>query len=181
MNRPEMTLFLFIGIVLVLVVFLVSSGGVSQKEDSSVEKIDDNLTVNSDMNTEPLENTQENITTVNSWSVDKVEVLHFHGEYQCISCINVGKCAEEAVSDFFSDEQNSGVVYFAHVNGELSENAALVQKYEATGSSLWIGVYNKDGSFSKEQNINVWYKTSNMGKCKEYIKGVIGAKLTGGG
>ena len=68
---------------------------------------------------------------------------------------------------------------FIHVNGELPENANLVKQYGATGSSLWIGVYGKDGNFSKEQNINVWYKTGDMEKCREYIKDVIVEKLSG--
>jgi len=113
-------------------------------------------------------------------AVQKVEVLHFHGTHQCQSCINVGKCAEDAVNEYFQSEQKSGSVVFAHVNGELPENAGLVQQYGATGSSLWIGVYDKDGSFSKEQNINVWYKTDDMEKCKEYMKEVIERKLSEG-
>jgi hypothetical protein len=112
-------------------------------------------------------------------AVQKVEVLHFHGTHQCQSCINVGRCAEDAINEYFQSEQRFGILVFAHVNAELPENADLVQQYDPTGSSLWIGVYNKNGSFSKEQNINVWYKTSDMEKCREYIKEVIEGKLKG--
>jgi len=113
-------------------------------------------------------------------AVEKVEVLHFHGTQQCQGCINVGKCAEDAVNQYFMAEQKSGLVVFAHVNGDLPENANLVKQYGATGSSLWIGVYAKDGNFSKEQNVNVWYKTNDMEKCREYIKDVIEGKLSEG-
>jgi len=116
---------------------------------------------------------------VYSGNVEKIEVFHFHGNQQCQGCINVGKCAEDAVNEYFQDEQELDLVIFAHVNGDLPENADLVQQYGAAGSSLWIGVYDEDGSFSKEQNINVWYKTSDMEKCREYIKVVIEEKLQG--
>jgi hypothetical protein len=139
---------------------LVSSGCVNQSEGNSVAN-------------------PEGSTAAYSGNVEKVEVFHFHGNQQCQGCINVGKCAEDAVNEYLQDEQGSGLVVFAHVNGDLPENTDLVQQYGATGSSLWIGVYDEDGSFSKEQNINVWYKTSDMEKCREYIKGVIEEKLQG--
>ena len=121
----------------------------------------------------------EGSSTVYSDSVKKVEVFHFHGNQQCQGCINVGKCAEDAVNEYFQDEQGSGLVVFAHVNSDLPENADLVQQYDAAGSSLWIGVYGEYGNFSKEQNINVWYKTSDMENCREYMKEVIEEKLKG--
>ncbi|MCX6773910.1 MAG: nitrophenyl compound nitroreductase subunit ArsF family protein, partial [Candidatus Micrarchaeota archaeon] len=88
---------------------------------------------------------------------DKVEVIHFHATNQCYSCITVGKYAEETVNTYFSEELKNGKITFAHVNIDLPENQELVKKYEVTGSSLMIGVYNKDG-FRKEANANVWYK-----------------------
>jgi hypothetical protein len=148
--------------ILVLVCVLLISGCTSQNQSDK--------TANDPIST----------LTNDASAVQKVEVLHFHGNHQCQGCINVGKCAEDAVNEYFQSEQKSGTVVFAHVNGDLPENAGLVQQYGATGSSLWIGVYDKDGGFSKEQNTNVWYKTSDMEKCREYIKGVIEEKLSEG-
>jgi hypothetical protein len=61
----------------------------------------------------------------------------------------------------------------------LPQNTELVKKYGATGSSLWIGVYSKDGKFTKEENVNVWYKIDNKQGYIDYLKGVIETKLTG--
>ena len=143
------------GIIVLLAVLVLISGCVSQENKNSED------------------------TTTFSGNVEKIEVFHFHGNHQCQRCINVGKCAEDAVNEHFQYEQKEGLIIFDHVNAELPENAELAQKYEVTGSSLWVGVYDKDGGFSKEQNINVWYKTSDMEKCREYIKGVIEEKLQG--
>jgi len=106
----------------------------------------------------------------------KVEVYHFHGSSQCVSCRTVGAYAEETVNTYFSQELKDGRLIFAHVNYDLPENKALAEKYGVTGSSLWIGTY-VDGKFSKEENVNVWYKINNKGDYLSYLKGVITAKL----
>jgi hypothetical protein len=124
-------------------------------------------------------NNQKSYEISANTNIEKLEVFHFHGYQQCTSCINVGKCAEETVNKYFKNEQESGMIVFSHINGEMPENAELVRKYGAMGSSLWIGKYMKNGTFSKEVNMNVWYKASDMEKCKEYMKEVIAGKLEG--
>jgi len=114
-----------------------------------------------------------------SSDIEKIEVYHFHGNHQCYSCKTVGSYAEETVNTYFADELDSGKIVFGHINGELSENIGLVKKYGATGSSLWIGVYYRDGGFAKEENVNVWYKIDNKEDYMNYLKGVIESKLSG--
>ena len=111
--------------------------------------------------------------------VQKIEIYHFHGTNQCYSCITVGAYAEETVNTYFADEVKSGKIVFGHINGDLPENKDLVVKYGATGASLWIGTYTKDGQFKAEQNVNVWYKISNKEDYMTYLKGVIEQKLAG--
>ena len=116
---------------------------------------------------------------INYSEVEKIEIYHFHGTNQCSSCIAVGDLAEETINAYFSDELKSGKIIFDHINGDLAENGELVKKYEATGSSLWIGVYYKDGTFTKEENVNVWYKINNKKDYVDYLKGVIKGKFLG--
>ena len=111
-----------------------------------------------------------------SADVQKIEIYHFHGTNQCTSCIAVGKLAEETVNTYFADELKSGKIVFGHINGELPENSELVRKYGATGSSLWIGVYDSNG-FHKEENTNVWYKIQDKPGYMTYLKGIIDKRL----
>ena len=111
-------------------------------------------------------------------NVDKLEVYHFHGNQQCTSCKTVGAYAEETVNTYFKDELESGLITFDHINGDLAENRELVQKYGATGSSLWLGTY-KNGTFEAKQNTKVWYKIRDKQDYMQYLKGVIEAKLAG--
>ncbi len=114
-----------------------------------------------------------------SSDVEKIEVYHFHGTNQCYSCVTMGDYAEETLNTYFKEELKSGKIIFDHVNGQLQENSALVKKFGATGSSLWIGVTYEDESFTKEENINVWYKIQDKQDYMNYLKGVIEGKLKG--
>jgi hypothetical protein len=114
-----------------------------------------------------------------SGEIEKIEVYHFHATRQCYTCKTVGAFSEETVNTYFADELKSGKIVFAHVNIDLPENKALVDKYEAKGSSLLIGVYGKDGSFSKQEDTNVWYKIDNETDFMNYLKGVIEQKFSG--
>jgi len=116
-------------------------------------------------------------TTVSD--VEKIEIYHFHGTNQCYSCITVGKYAEETINTYYAEEVKSGRIVFGHINAELAENMGLVMKYGATGSSLWIGTYTKNGTFKAEQNANVWYKISDKEDYMNYLRGVIDQKLAG--
>ena len=106
-------------------------------------------------------------------------MYHFHATKQCYTCKTVGAFSEETVNTYFSNELKSGKLVFDHVNVDLPENKALVDKYGAKGSSLLIGSYGGDGSFTKEENMNVWYKINNKEEFMDYLKGVIESKLSG--
>jgi len=114
-----------------------------------------------------------------SSDVEKIEIYHFHATNQCYSCITMGDLAEETIDNYFSNELKSKKIIFGHINGELPENYNLVKKFGATGSSLWIGVTYKDGTFTKEENVNVWYKINNKQDYMNYLKNIIENKLKG--
>jgi len=117
-------------------------------------------------------------TDVNSLSIQKIEIIHFHATQQCSSCIILGQYAEETVNTYFSKELESGKITFNHINYDLPQNNELTVKYGVTGSSLWLGVYDENG-FHKEENINVWYKLSNKQDFISYLKGLIENRLSG--
>lgn len=111
-------------------------------------------------------------------SVVKVEVYHFHGNQQCTSCIAVGELAEKTVNASFRDELASGRLVFAHVNYDLPENAAQAARYNVTGSSLWIGVYDANG-FHRQQDLDVWSLTNDNETYQTYLSAIILKRLNG--
>ncbi|MDD1658239.1 MAG: nitrophenyl compound nitroreductase subunit ArsF family protein [Methanomicrobiales archaeon] len=125
-----------------------------------------------------IENPETSLHPPFQTSVEKVEIYHFHATRQCSSCITVGAYAAETVNTSFAPEVASGKVVFGHVNMELPENRALVERYGPTGASLWIGIYDGNG-FHKEENVNVWYKIGNRDDYVTYLEGVIEKRLAG--
>ncbi len=117
-------------------------------------------------------------TTSTNSTVQLVEMYHFHGDHQCVSCIAVGDLAEKTVNENFRDELASGRLVFAHVNYDVPENTVLATKYNVTGSSLWIGVYDNNG-FHKQQNMDVWYLTDDKEAYEVYLSGIISRRLNG--
>ncbi len=112
-------------------------------------------------------------------TVTKLEVFHFHPTRQCVSCITIGDYANATLTTYFADELASGKIVFRHINGELPENLAVVERYGASGSSLWLGVHTSDGRFYPEENLKVWYRTDEQQRFMDYLKGVIEKRLAG--
>ena len=147
----------------VQVIFVGCSTEVSTLEE---ESSDDALKQQEDQNSQKVIN------------IDKLEVFHFHASRQCYSCITVGNYAEETLNTYFADELEQGIIVFRKINGELAENRDIVEKYGATGSSIWLGTYDS-GRFEAEQNIEVWYKLRDKQDYMDHLKGVIEQKLAG--
>ncbi|KUL01174.1 MAG: Uncharacterized protein XE10_1128 [Methanoculleus marisnigri] len=112
-------------------------------------------------------------------TVTKVEVIHFTAPNQCYSCVVLGDYAEETVKTHFPGELDSGKVIFDHVDVADPEKKEIVERYGATGSSLWIGTYDDQGGFSKEEDIRVWYKLNDKPGFMQYLKTLIGMRLAG--
>ena len=113
-----------------------------------------------------------------SLNIEKIEIYHFHATKQCVTCKTVGANAEATVNTYFANELKSRKIIFAHINIDLPENKELVQKYGVTGSALMIGVYDKDGTFTKQEDTNVWYKMDKTDSMS-YLKGIIEQKFAG--
>ncbi|RPI39633.1 MAG: hypothetical protein EHM53_05045 [Methanoregulaceae archaeon] len=117
-------------------------------------------------------------STSSTTTIERVEVFHFYGNRQCASCIAVGDLAERTVNASFKNDLILGRLVFAHVNYDLPENAALKTKYNVTGSSLWIGVYDANG-FSREEDIRVWTLINDEETYSRYLTGLITKRLNG--
>ncbi len=117
-------------------------------------------------------------TKILNITVEKVEVIHFHGDQQCTSCIAVGDLAEATVKEYFPLDVASGKVSFRHINFDDPLNKDIVDSYGVTGSSLWITSYDASG-VHRLQDMNVWHLTGDKEKYKAYLAGTISKRLNG--
>lgn len=105
-------------------------------------------------------------------SADKIEVFLFHPTRRCVTCIAIGKMAGETVNEYFRPELRDGKVEFREINIDLPENSELAEKFQASGSSLFINAIS-NGKDNIVEDINVWRLTQNEIQFKGYLKGKI--------
>ena len=110
--------------------------------------------------------------TQSSGNVDKIQVVHFHAKQQCWSCITVGEYAEKTIKEKFPEEYASGKIEYLNINGELSENSAIVKKYGASGSSLFVNII-RDGKDNISEDVQVWRLVSNEQSFINYFEGTL--------
>jgi thiol-disulfide isomerase/thioredoxin len=102
-------------------------------------------------------------------SADKVEVFLFHATQRCITCITIGRLAGETVNEYFQSELGNGRIEFREINIDLSENRELAEKFQASGSALFINAIS-NGKDNIVEDINVWRLTQNEIQFKSYLK-----------
>ena len=86
---------------------------------------------------------------------DKVEVVYFHRPQRCTGCIYAEDTTRYTLETYFADELASGKITFATFNLGAEENVAIVEKYEAYTSSLFINTI-IDGTEHIEEIQGIW-------------------------
>jgi hypothetical protein len=112
--------------------------------------------------------------------VDRVDVVYFYRPQRCVTCLCFEERAIYVVNTYFQDELNSGKITFGVYNIGDKKNAAIVKKYSAIGSQLFINTVN-DGTdhITDIQDIWSWHCTSNKEDFDQKVKNVIEQRLNG--
>ena len=108
--------------------------------------------------------------------VDGVEVIYFHRAQRCYGCAYAEAGVRYIVETYFEDELASGKLILKVVNVEDEENAAIVEKYGAYGSSLFVNTI-KDGTNHIEEVTDIWFVLGNDEAFVEVVRGKIEESL----
>jgi len=112
---------------------------------------------------------QTQVPLVSKQSAEKVQVFLFHATQRCTTCIAIGRLAGETVAEYFRPETQEGKIEFREINIDLPENRELAQKFQASGSALFINaIYNGRDNISED--VTVWRLTTNETQFKSYLK-----------
>ena len=107
---------------------------------------------------------------------DKIEVVHFHATQQCVSCITVGKFAKQTIDEKFPEEVKTGKIVFKEINAELPENQAIVNQYQARGSSLFVNaIRNEQDNIAEDTT--VWRLVNSESQYITYFEGKLNSLL----
>ena len=77
-------------------------------------------------------------TTPSVAANDKLEVIYFHSEHRCKTCIQIEKLTKQTLETAFAKEIKNGSVYFTMYNADDPKNAKIAEKYAAYGSALFL-------------------------------------------
>jgi len=72
--------------------------------------------------------------------VEHVEVAYFHRTHRCAGCIEAERLIRKTFDTYFTDQLESGEMSLVVADVQKQQNAALVQRYGAWGSSLYLGI-----------------------------------------
>ena len=89
-----------------------------------------------------------------------VEVVYFHRAVRCEACLNAESFTRETLARYFDAQIQSGLITLQVLDMEKSENAALVRKFDASGSSLYLSAMIQ-GTEYLVPNSDIWFFTSN--------------------
>ena len=109
---------------------------------------------------------------------DKVEVVYFHRAQRCTGCIYAEDTTRYTLETYFPDELASGKITFATFNVAAEENAAIVEKYGAYSSSLFINII-IDGTNHIEEIKEIWFVLGDDEAFVEVVRSKIEQSLSG--
>ena len=121
-------------------------------------------------------NVSQSSVPMSVMQAEKIEVVHFHATEQCVSCITVGKYALETIKEKFPEEYASGKIVFKDINGELPENQAIVMKYQARGSSLFVNAIRGERDDISE-DVTVWRLINDENQFVSYFENKLNTLL----
>lgn len=111
---------------------------------------------------------------------DKVEVVYFYRPQRCHGCVYAETATLYTLETYFADELASGKITWVSYDVTAEENAAIVEKYEAYTSSLFINTI-IDGIDHIEEVIEIWSVLGDDVAFIEVVKSKIEQSLSGEG
>jgi hypothetical protein len=119
----------------------------------------------------------ENNTNNNTVSINKknrIEVYDFHSTNRCITCQSIENNTLFTLETFFVEELKNERITFQIVNVDKDENYALAEKFQASGTALFLNVI-KD---NKEQQIDLTSFAFKYGKKQEEFSKLLKDTIT---
>ncbi|HSQ47807.1 MAG TPA: nitrophenyl compound nitroreductase subunit ArsF family protein [Lutibacter sp.] len=86
----------------------------------------------------------QNKTAANKAKGNSIEVIDFHSTNRCMTCKAIESNTKYTFDTYFANELKSGKIVFKIVNVDKAENEKFAEKFEATGTALFLNVI-KDG------------------------------------
>lgn len=113
---------------------------------------------------------QQNKSTVTAIQ-SNIEVIQFHSEHRCVSCLSIEIFTKKTLDDFFPD------ISFQLVNVDDKNNATKAEQFEAAGTALYL--YHPETGRKKDLTDFAFMKVGDEKKFEEELKKYIEEFLKG--
>ena len=107
---------------------------------------------------------------------DTVEVVYFHRPQRCSGCLYAEAGTRYTLENYFADELAEGKIVFKVINLGDEANAAIVERYGAYTSSLFINSI-RDGADHIEEVTDIWLVLGNDSDFVAIVKDKIESSL----
>ena len=112
---------------------------------------------------------------------DRVDVVYFHRPRRCVTCLCFEERIRYVMKTYFQNELNNGELTFQVCGIGDRQNAAIVKKYGAIGSHLFINTVSDGTDHIRDiQEIWSWHCTSDKQGFDQKVKNVIEQSLRSG-
>ena len=82
----------------------------------------------------------QNKESIKDKIVNKIEVIDFHSTHRCMTCNAIESSTKYTLDTYFTEELKNENITFQVVNVDEEENYKLAEKFEATGTALFLNV-----------------------------------------
>jgi hypothetical protein len=82
----------------------------------------------------------QNEQKTESESTNKIEVIDFHSTHRCMTCNAIEANTKYTLNTSFADELKEKIITFQSVNIDEEVNYKMAEKFEASGTSLFLNV-----------------------------------------
>lgn len=89
-----------------------------------------------------------------------IEVIDFHSTNRCKTCKAIEANTKYTLDTYFAKELKSGKITFKIINVDKEENEQLAEKFQASGTSLFLNVV-KNGKENKIDLTNFAFMNGN--------------------
>ena len=132
--------------------------------------------------------TSEDLSSINvvglssnqTMPADKVEVAYFHRSKRCETCIYAEERITYIINTYYQNELSSGKLVFGVYNVTEKQNQAIMQKFGAFGSQLFVNaIRNGVDNIKYIQEIWNWGVIDNEQVFDKTVKDIINRSLYG--
>jgi len=71
---------------------------------------------------------------------NRVEVIDFHSTHRCMTCNAIEANTRYTLDTYFSGDLKNNTITLQVINVDMEENESIAEKFEATGTALFINV-----------------------------------------